>query len=97
MANPASIIAHLRGDAERQRNLARMQQLRNEAAAYSMMRVAATLQDGATSNAAKGVLPFALINAARGVSTVAVASPQAGHTIYTAAPPAPQRRRRGRR
>jgi hypothetical protein len=93
MADPAKIIAHLKGDAERQRHLARMQRLRNETAAYSMQRVAAVLQGGAQLNATKGALPFALLNARRGLDTVAIASPLASHTVFT---PAPPRRRRGR-
>ena len=97
MANPANIIVHLKGDAERQRHLTRMQQLRNETAAFSMQRVAAVLQGGAALNATKGTMPFAPENASRGMGTVAMANPLAGHTIYTPVPSAPPRRRRGRR
>jgi hypothetical protein len=100
MADPVNIISHLIGDAERQRHLARMQQLRNETAAYHMQRVAMTIQGGAALNAAKGTLPFVLRNASRGMGTVVTGgTPLAGATIYTpvAVQPAPKRRRRGGR
>jgi hypothetical protein len=97
MANLANIIAHLRADVERQRHLTRMQQLRNETAAFDMLRVAAVLRGGASLNATKGTMPFALANASRGQGTVAMASPLAGVTIYTPVQPAAPRRRRGRR
>jgi hypothetical protein len=96
MADPTIIITHLKDDAERQRHLTRMQQLRNETAAYSMMRVATVLQGGVASNIVKGTMPFALANASRGLGTVAMATPLAGVTIYTPAVP-PSRRRRSRR
>ena len=85
MADPANIIMHLivKGDVERQRHLSRMQQLRNETAAFNMLKVATTLQGGAALNAMKGTLPFVLRNASRGMGTIAVSNPLAGHTIYT--------------
>jgi hypothetical protein len=100
MAHLANIIAHLKDDAERQRHLTRMQQLRNETAAYSMLRVATVLQGGVSSNSIKGTAPFAYANAARGLATVAIANPLVSHTIYTPAlprSPPPSRRRRSRR
>jgi hypothetical protein len=100
MANLANIIAHLKDDAERQRHLARMQQLRNEMAAYDMLRVATVLQGGVSSNRIKGTMPFMIGNASRGLGTVAMANPLVTHTIFVpAAPPSrpPSRRRRSRR
>ena len=99
MADPVNIIMHLLGDADRQRHLARMQQLRDETAAHSMQKVAATIQGGAALNTLKGVMPFAMVNASRGLATVATTL--AGATVYTGVPmqPAPARsapRRRGR-
>jgi hypothetical protein len=88
MADPANIIVHLKGDAERQRHLSRMQQLRNETAASHMLKVAITLQGGAALNATKGTLPFVLTNASRGLSTVA--------TGGTPLAPRPWSRPRGR-
>lgn len=99
MADPVNIITHLIGDAERQRHLARMQQLRNETAAYNMQRVAATIQGGAALNATKGTIPFVLTNASRGMRTVVTGGTAlAGATIYrpVAVQPAPRRRGRGR-
>jgi hypothetical protein len=97
MADPANIVAHLKAGAEWQRQLDRVRQLRNEAAAFSMLQVATTLQGGAALNTLKGTLPFALRNAARGLATVATANRLGGATIYTPVPPPPPRRRRGRR
>jgi hypothetical protein len=97
MADPTNILLHLKGDADRQRHLARMQQLRNETAAFNMLKVATTLQGGAALNTVKGAMPYILANASRGLGTVAVTNPLGGCTIHAPAPPAPRRRRRGRR
>jgi hypothetical protein len=97
MADPANIVVHLMANSKRQRHLARMQQLRNETAAYNMQRVAATIQGAALLNAAKGTLPFVLRNALHGMGTVVTGgTPLAGATIYTPVQPVPSRRRRGR-
>ena len=99
MADPANIIMHLivNGDVERQRHLSRMQQLRNETAAFNMLRVTTVLQGGAALNATKGTLPFVLANASRGLGTVATGgAPLAGAMIFTPAAIQPAPRRRGR-
>jgi hypothetical protein len=92
MADPRNVITHLLGDAERQRHLARMQQLRNEAAAFNMLKVATVIQGGAAANETKGVMPFALRSASQGMATMVTGgTPFAPVRVYTPAAVEPVR------
>jgi hypothetical protein len=90
------------GDYQRERHISRMQELRNQTAAFDILKVATVIQGGATANEMKGTAPFVFRNAAQGMATMVTGgTPFAPVRVYTpvAVPPvkpAPKGRGRGR-
>src|SRR5262245_2137935 len=100
MADPLNVVAHLRAGAERLRQLDRVRELRNQAAAFDMLRVATTLRGGAALNEMKGTAPVVFRNASQGMATMVTGGTSlAPVRVYTpvAVPPVkPALKSRGR-